>query len=48
MLSVLIDEYVRLKATETGRLLADGASMMDADDEDGGKEYGEDEDDCFY
>jgi len=44
----LDDEYVRLKATEIGRLLADGGSMMDAADEDGGEEHGEEEDGCFY
>jgi len=41
-------EYVRLKATEIGRLLADGASMMNAANEDGGEEHGEEEDGCFY
>ena len=43
----LDDGYVRLKATEIGRLLADGGSMMDAADEDGGEENGEEEDGCF-
>ena len=40
-------EYVRLKATEIGRLLADGASLMDVADDDG-EGHGEDENDCFY
>jgi transposase len=44
----LDDEYVKLKAAEIGRLLADGASMMDTADDDGGEEHGEDEDGCFY
>ncbi len=44
----LDDEYVRLKATEIGRLLSDGASLLDATDENGGEEHGEDEDACFY
>ena len=43
----LDDGYVRLKATEIGRLLADGGSMMDAADEDGGEEDGEEENGCF-
>ena len=43
----LDDGHVRLKATEIGRLLADGGSMMDAADEDGGEENGEEEDGCF-
>ncbi|MDD4220425.1 MAG: transposase [Sphaerochaetaceae bacterium] len=41
-------EYVRLKATEIGNLLADGLSMMHATDEKGDEEHGENEDDCFY
>lgn len=44
----LDDEYVRLKATEIGNLLADGKSMMDASYDEGGEENGEEEDCCFY
>ncbi len=41
-------EYVLLKASGIGNLLADKSSLMDAINEKGEEEYGESEDDCFY
>jgi transposase len=43
----LDEQYVRIKAAEIGRLLADGGSMMDTGSEDGGASYGAEEDCCF-
>jgi hypothetical protein len=43
----LDEEYVRLKATEIGRLLADGRSLMDSPDNEGDDENGESEEYCF-
>ncbi len=41
-------EYIRLKATEIGRMLSDGASMMDPAHEQGDEEYGEEENYSCY
>jgi transposase len=43
----LDEEYVRLKATEIGSLLADGRSLMDSDRNEGDDEDGENEEYCF-
>ena len=43
----LDEQYVRLKATEIGRLLADGSSLMDSPDTDGDDEDGENQEYSF-
>ena len=43
----LDEEYVRLKATEIGRMLADGGSLMDCPNNEGDDEHGENEEYSF-